>query len=538
MIRIDNDSKNAYKVDSSIIELTIRIPQADIELTNDDIIKESFELKEAIESSDNLTFTGCVASSMSFECFNLAPDLEGLWIEADVVAIVPGDEETEFETVPLFRGYIDEVTNQTHEEYTQKIRAYDALYTINSMDVTAWRNALTFPISIFNLRNSFFSYIGITQKTDYLPNDNINITAPQIEDPVVTGGKIIKAICSINGRFGRISREGLFEYVHLVEGTEAIYPAENLYPDDDLYPHAENAVDNVAKANYSKLHFENYQTTPIGKVQLINKNGQIVATQGTGENVFTLKDNPLVWGLNTESLNQVAINLYNTVKGIWYVPAEVECVGLPYVECGDFVVMVAQRSIVRAYVLIRTLKGVQILTDSIRAEGDKKQPNYIPGVQAQINANTTAINNEKTRAQSAESSLNTGLNNANNRITQVNNLVAQKASISDLQAANAQISSLWSNKIDAGYVNANFATIGSLNSLTATVNTIRANYITAAQVDSKLQNVGWMTVSTLWTGGYNVADSIRSLNNRVSSLTDIVGSHSSDIRNIKRRLGM
>ena len=316
MIRISSDSKAAYKSDSSVKSVEIRIPEAELTLTNENILFESLELKEAINTEDNLTFTGCIASSFSFECFNLVDEtLEGKWIEADIVAEIPGDEQTTFETVPLFRGYIDEVTNTTHEEFTTHIRAYDALYQINSFDVTAWRNSLVFPISILNLRNSFFNYIGVPQKQDWLPNDNINITAPQIEDAVVTGGKILKAICSINGRFGRIGRDGYFEYVHLVEGTEAIYPANDLYPSEDLYPHAENAVDNVAKAYYTSLEFENYKTVPIDKVQLVNKSGAVSASTGTGSNVYTLKDNPLVWGLNQTSLNQVVINLYNTVKG-------------------------------------------------------------------------------------------------------------------------------------------------------------------------------------------------------------------------------
>ena len=65
--------------------------------------------------------------------------LEGMWIEADIKA-----DNTE--TIPLFRGYISEATNQTHEEYTAVIRAYDALYKINKTDVTSWYNSLTFPM--------------------------------------------------------------------------------------------------------------------------------------------------------------------------------------------------------------------------------------------------------------------------------------------------------------------------------------------------------------------------------------------------------
>lgn len=515
MIRISEESKAAYKNDFSDKQVVITIPGKETTLTNDDLILESMELKEAIESGENLSFTGCIASSLTFETLELFDDtLVGEYITADITAMDEDGEPTE--TVPLFRGFVDVVTNLTHEEYTSKIRAYDALYLVNQMDVTAWRNSLTFPISVYNLRNSFFNYIGLEQVADYLPNDNINIPSPQIEDAVVTGGKIIKALCSINGRFGRISRNGLFEYVHLVEGTEAIYPAEDLYPADDLYPHAENAVDNVAKANYSTLEFENYQTEPIGKVQVINKNGAIVSSFGEGTNTFTLKDNPLVWGLNQENVNQVAINLYNTVRGIWYIPARTACVGLPYVECGDFIVLNARRSLVRAYVLQRTLKGVKALTDEFVALGDKTQPSYIPSLQSQVNANTTAIETETSRASSAESSLNTGLNNTNNRISQVNadlvntkNIVAGKANISDLNATNANVNNLSAQVGNINNLVASKASISDLNALRASINSLDARVASIAlgtfrSVNCNNITSGSASFSSCTVGGRNV----------------------------------
>lgn len=539
MIRVSEDTKAAYKNDSALKHLEIRIPDASIVLGDHDILFESLELKEAIESEANLTFTGCIASSLAFECFNLVDEtLEGKWIEADIYTTEgEGDDEVIGETIPLFRGYIDEVTNLTHEENTTKIRAYDALYQINSLDVTAWRNSIVFPISIQNLRNSFFNYIGIPQKEDFLPNDGILITSPQIEDAVVTGGKIIKSICSINGRFGRIARDGYFEYVHLVEGTEALYPSDTLYPADDLYPHAENAVDNVSKGYYMSLNFENYKTEGIGKVQLVNKSGAISAAYGTGDNVFTLKDNPLVWGLNQSSLNQVVINLYNTIRGIWYVPAKVECVGLPYLECGDFVVLVAQRSIVRAYVLQRTLKGIQDLRDNYTANGDKLQPRYVPSVQSQLNANSEAISRESERASSAESGLQSGVNSNANKISSlqadnanIKNLVAQKAEITDLQATNANVNNLSANVANLGSVVAGKANISDLNATNATIQNLRSVMITSSNLASNIASIsllrcGGIQTGAITTDGVSVGGTLSNHGGRLATIEGILRRH-------------
>ena len=488
MYSVSDETKTAYKSDASHKEVVVRIPSANITLLNEDIIADSLELKEAIETSGNLSFQGCIASSFKIESFNLVDDtLIGQAIECDITA----DETT---TIPLFRGYIAEVTNATHEEFTTTIRAYDALYIINNLDVTAWYNALSFPISMRNFRNSFFAYLGVTQVDDYLPNDGMTIQKT-IEDKVIMGETIIKAICQINGRYGRIGRTGLFEYVHLVEGTEALYPREDLYPADDLYPAAENAIDNVSKAHYTEISFENYRVAPITKVQIVNKEGAIAATSGTGDNIFTVENNPLVWGIASGTLASIATNLYNTIQGLWYTPSEIKCVGLPYVECGDFVMMSARRSIIRAYVLERTLKGIQILEDSYSAEGDRYQPIYTPNVQTKTNANASAISSESSRAMSAESAeastrqsqvngLNVRGDNVHARDAQIENLVATKASITDLNATNATVSNLSARVASIDSLVATKASISDLNASNARISNLEATRVTASQVSS------------------------------------------------------
>lgn len=545
MIKVTDATKAAWKSDAAHKEIEIRIPEADITLSNEDIVSDSLELKEAIESSGNLSFQGCIAASLKVECFTLVDDtLEGMWIEADIIA-----DNTQ--TIPLFRGYISEVTNQTHEEFTTVIRAYDALYKINNTDVTSWYNGLSFPMTVQAFRNSFFNRVGVTQVADYLTNDGITIQKT-IEDKVIMGSKIIKAICQINGRFGRISRTGRFEYVHLTEAAEALYPAEDLYPDDDIYPSDENAVDNVLKAHYSAISFENYRVASIDKVQVIDKSGQIAASAGSGSNIFTLKDNPLVWGLSSANLQAVARNLYNTVQGLWYTPSEVKCVGLPYVECGDFVLMSARLSIIRSYVLSRTLKGIQAITDSFKAPGDKKQPVYTPNIQTQANANAQAITNEASTRQTqitneantrqsqinaeastrqsqinaeAQARQNADNNEANIRANQVQavnvrcdqlvskdaqieSLVATKASITDLQATNATIAHVNAQLVNTNQLVAQKASIAELNAVKATVNYINARYITAQQVTTAVNSAlqGQITCGSLRTGSISLYD--------------------------------
>ena len=314
--------------------------------------------------------------------------------------------------------------------------------------------------------------------------------------------------------------------MHLVEGTEALYPREDLYPADDIYPADENALDSVSKAYYKEISFENYRVAPITKVQLVEKSGAIAASFGTGTNVFTLKDNPLIWGLSAQILNSVATNLYNTIQGLWYTPSQIECVGLPYVECGDFVLMVARRSIVRAYVLARTLHGIQIINDSYQADGDRYQPTYVPDIQTQANANAQNITNETERASTAEraeattrqsqinseaatrqsqiNAVNVRCDNLNARAANIESLVATKASISDLNATNANVSNLAARTANVENLVATKASISDLNAANARISNLQTSKLSTSNLSSAISNLSRVEIhGYLIVGDYN-----------------------------------
>lgn len=528
MLNITEATKQQYRNDNVHKEIEIRIPSANLTLHNEDIVSESVNLTESIESGNNLSFTGCIASVFKFSCVNLVQNIAGAYIEADIIA------DNTVETVPLFRGYVDEVTNPSHEEITTSVTCYDVLYKLSDTDVRAWYDGLTFPISIRNFRNSLCTRLNLTQEADYLPNDGISIQKT-IDDKSISGLTLLKYICQINGRFGQINRNSVFVYRHLVEGTEALYPREDLYPDDDIYPADENALESINKAHYKKVSFEAYRVNTITKVQLVNKDGEIVARAGSGSNAFTVQNNPLLYDLATATLNGVATNLYNSVKGLWYVPATVDSIGLPYVECGDFVLVAARYSIVRAYVLNRTLKGIQSLDDRYEAKGTLNQPIYKPNIQTQVVANTskitsevsraktaesglsTSISNESSRARSAESGLQSNINNeASTRANQINavnircdtlnaqdaqivNLVAQKANITDLNATNATIGNLSAQVANVNNLVANKANISDLNATNARIGNLEATRVTAQQVQAYVGSFNFVTASQVTT---------------------------------------
>lgn len=500
MLKVSETTKDAYRVDYSHKELEIRFPIDGITLKNEDIVSESVSLKETLESSQNLTFTGCNASVFEFECFDLITDMEGRYVEAYIKA-----DNTE--EIPIFKGYVDKITNKTHEQFTIKMTAYDVMKKINEIDITDWYNSLPFPISIKAMRDSFFAECGkhfsVTQAEDNLVNDLFYVDKT-IEKETINGSDIIKPICEINGSFGRINRYGVFEYVHLETGRETIYPAEDLYPKNTLYPEINNDSETVNKPYYETVKFENYRVSAISKVQLANKEGEVIAeahsswnnVQGInledtlypsdfiypaediypsdGGNIFTISNNPLIFGKEGYELKNVAMNLLNKIAGIWYIPMQVNAIGLPYLECGDFVIVSARRSIIYSYIFTRTLKGIQALKDEYESEGDKKQPVYKENLQTSVLKNEQAISDESDRAKDAEEGLGNDINATNIRCQ---NIEADVGKFKELEAEHFK-----ANQADINYIRANYVTTETFDAQVAHINTLIATEISAVNL--------------------------------------------------------
>ena len=454
MINISDAEKALYK-GSVHKTITITVPGKNITFTNTDLIKESVSLTERIETERNLSFKGCCASVFSFTVNNLVTDIRGEYIEATIQP----DDGTE---IPLFAGYVETQSNRTFEDYQTEITAYDPLIKVLDRDVTAWYNGLSFPILVRNFRNSFFSLVGLTQESVALVNDNQTLSKT-IDDKVITGGDILRWLCQINGRFGQFGRDKKFHYRQLAQAIEGLYPADDLYPSDTLYPRESNASEEVLKSVYSAISYQPFHTDWITKVSIIGQNGAIQGQAGnTSGDDFYISDNKLAWGLSNVSLAAQAI--LNEVQGARYTPADIDAMGLPYLECGDIILANTRRNVITTYILERTLKGIQALTDVFGSDSDQTRPPYVPTVQAGIDANALAAENAQSKADSAYTNAGTAQNRADDAY--------RYAGTADGHADSAQ------KKANQAYE-------------------LAATKITAAEVDTKILNAGYASVADL-----------------------------------------
>lgn len=327
-----------------------------ISLTNNDLYTESFDLSEKINSDNNIIFGSCVASVFKFTTSALDTDFKDKEITANVA--LDGDFENPF----TLGTYVVTEETLSADKTKKEIVAYDGLYKIINTDVGPWYNALTFPMTLSTFRGLLFSNFGITQKTATLVNDNMTVEKT-IDVNTLSGAEVVKAICEINGVFGHIDRNGLFEYKQL----------------DDT------SVYEIMASMYSNCEYEEYEVQTIDRLQIREESGDIGVVVGSGTNDYIIEDNFLVYGKSSAELTTIATNILGVIDNVSFVPFKINSIGNPCVEVGDRVTITKSNGdSFESYVLQRSLKGIQSLKDEITATGDEVYPDDVNGINYDI----------------------------------------------------------------------------------------------------------------------------------------------------------
>ena len=399
-MEVSEKVKKQYHENSIHKNLLIEIPELEMTVSNEQICYETMKLRESILKSDNIEFVGCIASVFQIQLENLLEDVKGKRIRVSI-----STEDTQDEPVALFNGIIDSAKMQSNRK-KKEIVAYDELYTKGNTEVSAWYKSLAFPVTLKDLRDSLFAYIGLGQAEASLPNDGSSIKK-QYAPNSLQALSVIKAVCQINGVFGIINRQGIFEYRILgnIEEDEGIYPSETLFPGDDVFPADPGAYAGAGSRSgmeatgfsfYRSVSYEEFEVKPVDKLTVRQSEEDEGVACGTGTNNYIIQGNMFTYGLPKDTLVTIAENIYPNVQGFAYHPFTAENNGLPFLECGlDAVsyimvdwenstggeIVYEEKSF---YILNRELTGTQALKDSYSAQGEEYQTEFITDLQIQI----------------------------------------------------------------------------------------------------------------------------------------------------------
>lgn len=452
MLKVSNEVKSEYFKNTTKY-LNIRIYKSDTEVINIspyDIYQESMELKERLLDKKSVEYVGCNASVFKITVNGLHKGLKGKKIEVSMYT-----ENTAGDPISLFHGVVDDVKLQSNKKSIE-ITAYDMMYSLADTDVTTWfKTQVAYlkmgkKLTIKKFRNDLFVFLGIAQKKRTLANDSFSIKqlvnlvstedeeeADEEEEEKIYALDLIKAICQINGVFGIINRDGKFDYRRLGvddESDAGAYPGVN--PDnktDGLYlPFIPGSVafDTLTGStfypSYKSVTYEDYDVHGITRVYVRQSEDTKAGYAGADKKYkYIVQGNRFTLGTTKEEKREIATAILNKVQGVTYTPFTAECTGLPFLEVGDpvqFYVYDFEESdkqkkdvftLKSFYVLSRTLKGIQSLTDTLTAQGEEKQRRFVSDLGVREDVSTAALkeqaDKQDERIKSLEDAADTGL---------------------------------------------------------------------------------------------------------------------------------
>ena len=346
-------------------------------LTNKNFSSTSsdFSLSESLCSDSKLSFGKCESACLKIKIANTVNSLKGQTLQ--VTETLANKDDVPFK---IGTYIVDEDTLTSDKKY-RNITAYDRLYSVSSMNVSDWYSKL-FPskqvpliryenvtkewtytgidgkevteyyeelepityyqteyesITLKAFRDSFFKYIGLTQQSTTLVNDNMKVSK-SVDNIDLTAKDVLEAICEINGVFGKMSREDVFIYVELKSFSRGLFPSKTLYPNKSLFPRKPGNVDTrrLQMGEYKTLQVGDTNFEQITKLQIRQSEDDIgyIAGDDTGVS-YIIQGNFLTYSSGTEELKTIANNVLSKISKVIFNPVNITLQGNPCVETGD-----------------------------------------------------------------------------------------------------------------------------------------------------------------------------------------------------------
>ncbi len=433
MLNITEEQKEMFWSDRHSYNYIFRFPDIVLNFDNEQLHSEEVTVKESICDEEDLRLGGCIASSIEFVVSEItAEQISGLTFTAEIE--VRDEDGTVVQILPMGKYIVDNAVRVNDMDY-KKVVAYDAMYDA-SIDVADWYNAL-FPITgtqsvpsgekdedgnaimtdknvygtttVKAMRESLLAHLGVPYVPQTLPNDGMTVEKT-IEPSAgsLPGTTALKALCTVNGGFGRMNREGKFEVIHIkglglfpedskgaavpMEEGGNVYPEETLYPEDG-FQYLGVSDEETECPEYRSVTYEEYMTHPITCLNIQSDEEDTGVTIGDDTtNPYVITVNFLLYGKAAAELQAVGENIFWQIKGITYRPANTQLDGLPYLEAGDVYALEKRTDIVESYIFSRTLTGIQALIDQYEAKGNKVRANEVtPAEEIQILKRKTLI---------------------------------------------------------------------------------------------------------------------------------------------------
>lgn len=221
-------------------------------------------------------------------------------------------------------------------------------------------------------------YISDVKRAGYIPNAK--------KESDIYSREWLESYLELQVLFGKSGRDGNFTTQDL-NLSVALYPSDYLHPSDGTYP-KEVRSELITRRDSIRAYYDDEMTLPFGwittKYKTIDDSGEEVEVElkydfyqfedNDGNEIidrnefrgYDITNNELLQNLTLteEQMIEILETIANRIKDIRYVPAEVDLVGLPYVEAGDFIEVLTKDSGFMSLILRRNLSGIHALQDN------------------------------------------------------------------------------------------------------------------------------------------------------------------------------
>lgn len=306
-----------------------------IQIDDEDILQGSLYFTEQCVSGEDIEVGNVYASELGFTL--TAPPANPYILDGARVVINFGIETSEgvWEYVPL--GYFY-VTDIERKNTAVSLKAFDGMILLD-VDLSG---VLTMGTP-YELITSCCTKAGITLTTtssafNIFANGNKVFTLPS-DSKVQTCRDLIMWLCQLMGAFARMNRLGQLEIVPIKAST-------NVKVIDRQQRFSTDVSDFVVKVT-----------------KIAMKVGDTDYLQGTDGVTMTLEENPFLLTMNEAEINTVLTNILNQVGTVEYTPGNVNFIGDPALQAGDWVKLTGVG-------LVQTEKDTVFLTGDFPAETD------------------------------------------------------------------------------------------------------------------------------------------------------------------------
>lgn len=425
----------APRVDTSNVENPVVI-------TNDDIVREEFEIDEALNSSNNLSFGTCEAGLIKFTIRHsrripFLNEVGETKAHSEIVKLYFYFDD-DSSTLMYYGMYICQRDELSDEGDTRSIECVDLVAMLRDFDIYEWYKwkflnlepedisgqgdtpdpssnddePIPEPkeMTIKQIRDAMFNFINGDEEVPpeipldfYVPIQQDNITLPndnwkfkyRVTTEKLSFMQMLEDICEISGTFGHIGRKLItatdrcvFEYVTL--------------------PRYDVEIDNWNKIrnNYATRNFKHdyFITKGIRTLTIYNNEAKEIARYEKGIPVdehgnknynayseYIIYDNKFIDDVEddseeAESYTTMLKQIYGSIRYRTYTPYEITVQADLCREVGDRIGIVndfdpydnkdLSKEKFKTYILEKVTKGIQNMTDTYTAKGDRVIPKF------------------------------------------------------------------------------------------------------------------------------------------------------------------